>query len=398
MQFQIEELSEIRRKVSLTIEKEVVDTEREKFLYEAQKQVTVPGYRKGQAPVQLVESKLGDLTNTEVSTRIITHAVQDFLRDSELHVAGDPVISEEHRPTPTNKTIGQFNIDGTFSVDLEVDLVPELDPKNYVGLEVSEKPDTEKWISIALRDIQDQFSTLETVEGKAEAGHHVTVEYPDTDLETLEVKDDFTSCFVGVSADTKVTVDHPEKGNVEVVVHSVDKKEYPEVNDELAQMSGYEDLEALKRDLLVRAEAEHGRTVKARALDEMIPQLIEANPFPLPTAWKNYKAKEVAMRLNIKEIKDEETLKFVLDLAERNARSAFILERIYDKEDSIHLTEDELYTLLQTEAKQNGMDVDEYLTQLKQTGRYEGFISFHQQMRATNFLVDKSVLKEKVND
>lgn len=399
MQAEVEVLEGIKRRVALTVDRDTVTEETDRVLEQAQKEVAVKGFRKGTAPKQIVRNQLGDFINAEVTSRLAYQAISDFVRDfGGGKIAGLPVVVESDRPSMGRRYVGELNIDGTFTVHADFEMEPELEVEGYVGLEVSsKKPDPEAWIDRTLAGVQDQFAQLQPSEDPAKEGDQLTLEFEaDGEISTVVLNDKLDpqvyNALLGKKAGETFEVDETEKGTV----HSVDVKELPELNDELAQLAGYESLEQMRSDIKLRAENEYAGPEKAKLIEELTTQLIEKNDFEVPQAWLDNEINMMAQRLGLKELpKDPEQVRALKELAERSVRRSFILDRIYVAEESIHLSTDELYTLAQVEAQRHNLDVESYLTLLKNNQRYEAFVSFHEQVRAVDFLVDSAVVKEQ---
>jgi len=294
--------------------------------------------------------------------------------------------------------VGEFNVDGTLTINIEFEVEPDLVAKNYVGLSISqEKPDPDAWLLRALNSVQDQFANLVPSDGPAVEGNQVTLELDEDTISTVvlgpDIDKDVYNALIGKKAGEKFSVaGETEEGTV----HSVDIKELPALNDELAQLSGYESLGALKKDLRLRAEGEYAMPLKAKLVEELSDQLIAANDFEVPSAWIDNEMKVAAGRFGLKELPKEGPERDSLrELCERSVRRSFILDKVYDAEESIHLSTDEMYTLTQAEAQRNNVDVEAYLTHLKNNNSYEAFVSFHEQIRAVDFLIDSAVVKEQ---
>jgi len=406
MQAQVEDLGGIKRRVTLTVDRNAVSTETDRVLEQAQKEVTVKGFRKGTAPKHLVRTQLGDFINAEVTSRLTYHAISKFVRDfNGGKVAGLPVVIEEDRPTIAHRYVGELSLDGTFVVRADFELEPTLEVKDYKGLEIhTPKPDLQVWINKTLLGIQEQFATLSASTEPAKDGDQLTIEL-DSDGEIRTVTLTTTSeapvdgldhkthmALLGKNAGDKFSVDGVPVGTV----HSVDVRTLPELDATLAHLAGFEGLEHLHNELSLRAEAEYANPQKAKIIEELTTQLIASNDFEVPQAWIDNEVRVIMQRFNVKEMPSLDSEKAALfELAERSVRRSFILDRIYVAEESIHLSTDELYSLAQAEAQRNNLDVEAYLTLLKNNQRYEAFVSFHEQVRAVDFLINSAVVKEQ---
>ena len=71
MKYDVKKSSELKRSIEIRVEKEDLAGIRKKILDEINKDASVPGFRKGKAPLDLIEKKFPDL----VKERLMKEAI-----------------------------------------------------------------------------------------------------------------------------------------------------------------------------------------------------------------------------------------------------------------------------------------------------------------------------------
>lgn len=132
--------------------------------------VKVPGFRKGKVPRQVIDSHLGaDYVRTEAVKNGLPTLYVLGVVDSGIMPVADPEIN-----------ILDLGDDGGIRFEAKVDVKPEIEVKDYKGIEV-DRPDTEVTdadVQRTLDEARDRFATLEVVEGRPVAeGDFVMFDY-----------------------------------------------------------------------------------------------------------------------------------------------------------------------------------------------------------------------------
>ncbi len=168
MNLTIEEVSETRKKLVITIPVEEIAEEEKSILKQFVKQVRLPGFRAGKAPVQLIRSRHAKDIANELGRKLVGGAYQfaskesDFVILDVLNVEGDTFNLGEEGQT-------------TFTVDIN----PEFNLPEYKGIAtkvVSEEVSDEE-IETAIDEIRKQRASFDVVERAAAKGDFVKVSY-----------------------------------------------------------------------------------------------------------------------------------------------------------------------------------------------------------------------------
>lgn len=319
---QVEELSQIRRKLSVEVASDIVDQEFERVAVEFRKRAKVPGFRPGKAPMGLVKRRYFADIREEVIGRLVPEAYREALRQEKLN----PVVEGDLREVKMEP--GQV-----LSFEVEFEVAPEFELPEYKGLHVevpAPQHDVEDRVARQLEMLRTHHAEwVEVSDRPATAGDrvHVRIErtYEDGEKEGQQVfdeeeiavvlgKDDniaeFEKNLTGVRVGDRVdfVVEYPgnheeprlagRKVRFQGVVTSVKERQLPELNDEFAKdLGAFEDLEQLKgllrRDIEAQVEKER-RAALEEALREKILQGLE---FEVPGDWVNERVRRRLERM-----------------------------------------------------------------------------------------------------
>src|ERR1044072_2159653 len=119
MKTEIVEFSPTRKEIKIEIEAADVSAEFERVTQEYARAVTVPGFRKGHAPVGVVHTRYKKDIQGEVLKRLVPEAVEQAVEESGLQVIGQPDV---HLENENLDKLGQE----TITLHAHVEVMPEL--------------------------------------------------------------------------------------------------------------------------------------------------------------------------------------------------------------------------------------------------------------------------------
>lgn len=294
-------------------------------LREAQSRADLKGFRKGHVPLELVKKYYGSDIKSNVFNTLIDDSVFQVMRENKIRSIGRPMV--ESIDTESNQGLDESK---EFKFTATVEILPEVEPKEYKGLNIKrdkvEIKDEE--IEQVLTGLREQLAQLNpTEEGyTSKTGDFVEFEYEGflqtqegpKPLKNLkgqrqaflgqgELLPEFEKNLIGVKSNSEKTFkmsyekDYPEKDlagqTVEfaVKVKEVKQKILPEITDEFAKQAGYEDVKDVKtkaREYLLKNKTDE---VNRKLRNDMLALLIEKNPVDVPQTLVESQAKEVAM-------------------------------------------------------------------------------------------------------
>lgn len=396
MSVQVEKLE--KNMAKLTIEVSAEDFEKAiQGAYQKQKgSISVPGFRKGKVPRAMVEKMYGvGIFYEDAANSLIPENYSKAAEESELEIVSQPEID-----------VVQIEKGKTFIFTAEVAVKPEVTLGEYKGIEVpkSDAEVTDEEVDEELKKEQDKNARTITVEDRAaQDGDTVTIDfegsvdgvlfdggagkdYPLT-LGSNSFIPGFEEQLVGkkLEEEVDVNVTFPEDYNAEelkgkaavfkCVIHKIEAKELPELDDDFAQdVSEFDTLEEYKADvksnLLSKKEAEAKRAKE----DAVVEKVIENSTMEIPDAMINTQLSQMvddfSRRIQSQGLTMEQYMQFTGSTMEtvqeqmkpqalKRIQSRLVLEKVAEVEE-IEAGDDKLNEEIKNLAEMYKMDVDKF--------------------------------------
>lgn len=142
--------------VTLNVEKEDYAEKRTKILKDFRRNADIKGFRKGMAPMSLIEKMHGKNAQLDAVNNVISESLNNYITENKINVLGEPLPNEtEQKPI-------DWENDQEFSVSFDIGTAPAVeleltanDKITYYNVKIR-KEDKEKYISNLLK----QFGTL----------------------------------------------------------------------------------------------------------------------------------------------------------------------------------------------------------------------------------------------
>ena len=342
----------------IDVPKESVDKAFEEVYGEMIKVASIPGFRVGKAPRELVRKHYAKNAAEEAIKRILPDAYAAALKEHGIIPIGSPEITD---------TI--FEEGKAMSFKARVDTRPKFNLKNYKGIAV-----TRKKITIDNADIDKTLENVQQMHAKYESpadrplamGDYAVSNldcladgkpihkkredlwlFLDKDTIALGLSDGMVGMKKGEEKDIEVTLskDYPnkdlagKKATYHVKVKDIKVRQLPEINDALAKELGKENLESLKKDIAIGLEEQAKRNAETEIENKVLSKLIDDNDFAVPGGFvkrqleymvqnaKRHLA-EKGFRKEDLDKKDEELKGKFKNDAVRRVRLLFILDAV----------------------------------------------------------------------
>ena len=381
MKTELIEVSPTQKEIKIEIEPEVVREAYNKVSKKYASAVQVPGFRKGNAPVDVVRLRYKDEIKSETLQELLSNRVAEAIQEHDL-----TPLAEPHLHLDDAETV-KLNGSQPVTLHVHVEVMPEIPTPEYKNLEVTRriKPIDDDELDNILDERRQEFASLIPVEDrKSEEGDTVIVDLegsfenePDSEpikADDLEIKlgdemieKSFTENLVGVEEDEEkeFTVSYPEDFtspmlagktvNYKAKIKSVGKVELPELNDEWAQSldEGFESMQDLRKKLGEDLDHVAKADADARVRNDLIAKLIENHEFEIPNAMIDLQARNLlnnfAQDLSQRGVDLNKVEKDFVQMAynqmrgqaERDVRGAMLLEKIAELE-NVEVSTDEL--------------------------------------------------------
>ena len=373
MNVNVEEISSIKKKVSIEIPGDEVTKEVESFYKDLGKKAKIKGFRPGKVPRNILERYFKDYVKAEVVQKLIGESYPKALTEANLEPVSPPVIDP-----------GEFNEGKSFQYSAVIDVKPDIKLEGYTGLEIEGKKEElkDEEVEQRLKSLQNLHANLKTVsEGRPiQTGDYVIVDYEASvggkPLEgakavdfTVEVGSGhfiptFEEKLIGLkpAEEREIEVSFPEDYGYQkwagktilfhVKIKEIKEKILPVLDDEFAKDLGdYSSLEELKTKLRGEIEKEKELALERQLKDQVVDQLLEANPFEVPESLVEEQAKalfsDMKLRLaaqggDLKNlgVTEEKLQEDYKAMAQKQVKTFLILEKIASQE-GIAVTDEE---------------------------------------------------------
>jgi trigger factor len=350
----------------LTIEAEA--SELDKSLDEAYqhlvKEVSIPGFRKGKAPRAILVQHIGKNSLLEEAfEHLIPQLYEQAIQSQELEPIARPEIEIiQTEPLVFKATVSlkpEVKLGDYHSIRLEPSPAAKIGKKEVTAAIEGFRERQGAWVPIDRPVELGDLVTMDieaSVDGKPWLNHKGILYEVDKDsrspvagfashLQGAEKNKDLTFSLT-IPDDHQIAEMRGKEGGFKVTVTEIKQKQLPELNDELAQRAGFDNLAAMKKqvaaDLSADAEARNRLELKQKALDALV-DISEVNyPPVLEDEEISGLLRDEAQRLGFREPAEylkrsnrtEEDLKQELrPIAKRRLAQSLVLGKLAEEEE-----------------------------------------------------------------
>ena len=366
MDVKVEEISELTRKVTITLPGDQVKVKIDEAYSKLQKESKMKGFRRGKVPRSVIVKSYKPQVEAEVGEKLVQETYFDIIEKQELDPVVHPEISEP-----------SFNDDGTFTYIAQIDVRPAFELTDYKDIEV-EKPDStveEAAVDFEISTMQREMAALKSVEERsAEMGDVVIVDYQGfhkghsmkqvknddytVDVGSGRMGQEFEAKLVGMNKgeEAQHEVEFPEKHpnpilagkKIEFRIKLKDIKErvLAELDDDFAKdvNEQFKTLDELKNGIRERLQGDKESAADGELTDRIMQKLLEKNQFEVPERLVRFEVEEMikqteqqleksGMNLESAGMNREELEKNNRAVAVKRVAGDFILKKIAEVEE-----------------------------------------------------------------
>ena len=382
-------------KLEITIEAEKFDNAMKKVYFQNAKYFNIPGFRKGKAPMNIVEKYYGaQIFYEDAFNEVATEAYDEALEANKIDAVSRPVVD-----------IKQMEKGKDVIFTAVVQTKTEVELGKYKGIEIPkvEYKVEEKDIEHELGHMQEHNSRLITVDDRAlENGDIATIDFEGfvdgvafdggkAEGHELEIGSGsfipgFEDQLVGMKIDEEreIKVTFPKEyfskdlagkeAMFKVKLHEIKRKELPELDDEFAKdVSEFDTLAELKASIKEKIEKNNEQRQKYETEDLAIKAVCEDVKVDIPSGMVEFEVenmmKDFEQRLSYQGLNLDQYLKMIGKTEEEMKKeyepqaieaikSRLVLEAII-KAEKIEASEDEIKAKMEEMAKNYGKKVEE---------------------------------------
>jgi trigger factor len=376
-------------------------------------QISVPGFRKGKLPKQLIEQRAGFDYIVEAS---LNDALNDYyaqaLGENELSPLAQPELDVQSQPSTENR-------EADVKLTITVTVRPEIELPNYEGLEVEvdEVEVTAEDEVQALDALRERFGTLKTVERPAADKDFVTIDIAaEIDGEQVDAANDLSyqigsgtmldgidEALTGLSAGEDATFETKLSGGehageqavIKVKLSAVKERELPAADDEFAQLaSEFDTIEELKEDIKKQVAEAKVAEQGTQARDKVLAKLVELVEIPVPEKVIEDQLEQHFNNPNAEAGHDtEEHRAEVRENTETAFKNEMVLDAVADKEE-VTVDQAEMINYIITMSSQYGMDPNQFAQMLDGSGQAGALVGEVRRSKALAAVLKTAVVKD----
>ena len=382
-------------KLEITIEAEKFENAIKKVYFQNAKYFNIPGFRKGKAPMNIVEKYYGaQIFYEDAFNDVATEGYDEALKENKIEPVSRPEVD-----------IIQMEKGKDLIFTAIVQTKPEVELGKYKGIEIPkvEYKVEKKDIDHELGHMQEHNSRLITVDDRPlDNGDTATIDFEGfvdgvafdggkAEGHELEIGSGafipgFEEQLVGmkIDEDKEIKVTFPKEyfskdlagkeAIFKVKLHEIKKKELPELDDEFAKdVSEFDTLAELKKSIKEKLEKNNEQRAKYETEDAAIKAVCEGTKLEIPSGMidleidnmlKDFEQRLAYQGLNVEQYlkmigkTEEEMRKEYEPQAIEAIKSRLVLEAIINAE-KIEASEEEIKSKMEEMAKNYGKKVEE---------------------------------------
>jgi len=427
MKIQVEDIGPVRKRVEVSIPEDRVALVHKKLLREFNRRAKIHGFRPGKIPPSILERHYGQSIETEMTSLLVSETLEEVLNSQGIEAVGQPTLEKSE----------QISENGFgFRYVISVEVMPHLEPKDYLGLHV-ERPEweiTPEKIDAELTWLQDQHALLQTldeerpiqkgdlviidIEGKVDgrtfdkgSSENLLVEvgsgklppslekgliglYPHS---TAEITMTFSEDFKQSQLTGKTAV-------FSVNVKELKQKILPPLDDEFAREVGeFNTLQELRDKIRKGLQHKAERVSDEAVNEEILDQLRTIHPVDLPHSMVEKEGKQIFKKLKdrlasqgadaeIEAVSDQEIMTRCINEARKQVHSRLILQSIAKKEGLI-VTDEEMNQEILRLARQSNTTPERIKKEMQENRTMEALRSRVLEDKTLDFLRQKATIK-----
>lgn len=391
MSYKIEDVNGCTKKLSFVFDKLDLSQEINAALVSKQKEANLKGFRKGKAPMAMVEKFYRPQVENEALNRFVQNKIFETIDQEKLRVVGYPSLDNV-----------KYDAGQSVSFDALVEIFPSFDLKDMSKLSFTQDKVevTDEDVDGIKRSYLSSKSEMLPVEGKVKLakGHFAVMNFQGIKEDgerpenmkgeefVLEIGSGqfipgFEDGMIGMTKGENKTIEltFPENYHAddlknaqvkfEVELLEIKERRYPDFTDEMAKEFGYESVAQFVEKNRTTLLAQKERQSKEKLHQDILEKLVELNGFDVPQTLvaqqENYLRNDLTKTLKQQGFNDqmvkEYFTRWASDLEQKalfQVRSGLILDKLAN-DYKIEANDQDLEDKISETAKTSGLDVEQ---------------------------------------
>ena len=395
----IEKLEKSLVKIKITATPEEFEEGLNKAFEKKKKDVTIPGFRKGNISRAQFEKNFGvESLYEEAIYAIADKKYGEAVQENQLFVVGDPQLAD----------LKEIERGKEVNFSIIVPVYPEFEVKDFKGLKGKKivKEATEEEINAKINELREQNVLVTPKENGQIEEHDIaifdfkgmkdgvafeggTAENYELEIGSKQFIPGFEDQMIGMKEGEEKTINVTFPNEYQATdlagkevqfalkLHEIKKKELPELNDDFVKDLNKENIntvDELKASIKAEIEKTKEQSEKNRLADELIEQLTEKVEIDIPQAMVDASVKDelkdfertVSQQYGMKveefkkiaQVNEEEFMKNITERASKKLKETLVLEQIV-KQEKLQATPEEVNASLEEIANANNMKVED---------------------------------------
>ena len=361
------------KEYSLEIPFEDIDKEINEKINNLIPTVSIPGFRKGKAPLSIVKKKYEDSVLNEVIQNVVSSKTNDLIKEKKLNLFRQPKID-----------LKQFEKNKPTQIEIKIDLQPEIKLKDFKEIKLNKYE-----INLSKKNLDDQYKkfidsqkSFKKIENnrKILKGDRVLINFKTTNETIPEYLRSQTNMPIDTGLEqellpgiNKQLISNLKEGdkknitfdlskllkneklnkiNYEIEVVSIEEKTKFEINKEYLEKNGFKSEDDLKKLLKENSSQQYNQGIKQIEKKQLMDLLNEQYNFDLPEGVLEEDFNEIWQRLedakkngnldeDDKALSEQELRKRYKKISERRVKLGLLMQHIA-AEEKVVVSEEEI--------------------------------------------------------
>ncbi|WP_115685996.1 trigger factor [Corynebacterium senegalense] len=425
MKTSVDKLSDTRVKLTVNVPFDELGKEIDQAYAAIAQQVTIPGFRRGKAPRQLIDARFGrgPILEQVVNDMLPTRYEQAVV-ENELNPIGQPEIE-----------VTKIEDNDLVEFTAEVDVRPEIEVPDFSGISVTVPAISvdDAAVDEELDNLRARFGELQDTKRKLKTDDYAVIDLT-AEVNGEKIEDasaDGLSYQVGsddlikgldtalrgmkTGEDNEFTAtllhgEHKDKeATVKVHVQQTKERKLPELDDDFAQLaSEFDTVEELRESTRGQLEESKKAQQAADIRDEVLKAALATTEFALPESVVEEQVHNRLHQLLGQLAHDENALAQLLEAqgttreefdqqsreqAEESVRTQLFLDAVAEKEEP-EVSQQELTDHILFTAQSYGMDPNQFVMQLQQSGQIANLFADVRRGKALAAAISRTSVKD----
>ena len=429
MKTSVDKLSDTRVKLNVSVPFDELGKEIDQAYKAIAQQVNIPGFRRGKAPRQLIDARFGrgpileQVVNDMLPTRY-----EQALAENDLNPLGQPDID-----------VTKIEDNDVVEFTAEIDVRPEIEVPDFsqISVTVPELKVDDAAVDAELDTLRERFGELKDTKRKLKKDDFAIIDLEatingekleDASAEGLtyrvgadDLMDGLDKAIKGLKTGEEAEFtseiqygDHKgEEATVKVTVQQTKERKLPELDDDFAQLaSEFDTVEELRNSTREQVEENAKAQQAADIRDEVLKAALAQTEFALPESVVDEQVHNQLHQLLGQMAHDENAFAQLLEAqgttreefdkqsreqAEESVRTQLFLDAVAEQEQP-EVSQQELTDHILFTAQSYGMDPNQFVAQLQQSGQIANLFSDVRRGKALAIAISRTQVADEAGN